>query len=63
MEGKLSLSKYEKVLLSVLLVSIFVSIIATYRTMLVDENYTIFSDPETVPESSDFLSGIFGISE
>ena len=40
-----------------------VSILFTWFTIIVKKDYVVFTDPETIPASSDFLANLFGSSD
>jgi len=41
----------------------FVCLIVTWFTIIAKNDYVVFTDPETVPESTEFLAGLMGPSE
>ena len=50
--------------LSVLLFGIFfgvlgISMFVTYRATIIENNFIVFTDEETVPEGSDFIASFF----
>lgn len=54
-------SSYSKVLYGLLIVLFILSTATTYHTMIVMQDFEIYTDEESLPETPDFLSYIFSI--
>lgn len=54
---------FSPLLLTTFFAGLGISFFVMYQTMIVHQNFAVFTDEETVPEATDFIAALMGSSE